>query len=137
MVEHLQFLILAATFIGLFAAERNKKHDAPPQPPPYPIPTWTSSATATASITSTVSTPAPTSTSSVCLTPACVQLSASILGSLDTSADPCEDFYQYASGGWVKQNPLPKDKGRYGSFNQLAKANEVRPCQFYVEGGQC
>ena len=118
----MQFLILAATFIGLFAAERHKTRAPPSQPAPYPIPTATVSATRT----STVAAPGPTSTSSICLTPACVQLSASILGSLDTSVDPCEDFYRFSSGGWVKQNPLPKDKARWGTFNELAQANEVR-----------
>ena len=26
---------------------------------------------------------------------------------LDTSTDPGTDFYQYANGGWIKNNPLP------------------------------
>ena len=39
---------------------------------------------------------------------------------MDTSADPRQDFYQYAVGGWLKSNPIPSDKSRYGIFDVLS-----------------
>lgn len=36
---------------------------------------------------------------------------------MDTTADPTEDFYQYANGQWLKDNPVPDDKSRYSTFN--------------------
>ena len=39
---------------------------------------------------------------------------------MDTTVKPGEDFYRYANGGWLENNPIPKEKSRYGSFDQLA-----------------
>ena len=46
------------------------------------------------------------------------------LNSIDKSANPCTNFYQYACGDWVKNNPIPGDQVRWGTFNQLAERNE-------------
>ena len=43
---------------------------------------------------------------------------------LDSSVNPGNDFYQYANGGWMKNNPLPGEFSRYGSFDKLAEDNQ-------------
>jgi len=45
---------------------------------------------------------------------------------LDLSTTPCENFYQYAAGGWMKANPMPETESRWGSFNKLAKQNDEK-----------
>ncbi|WP_294082281.1 M13 family metallopeptidase [Proteiniphilum sp. UBA5384] len=48
------------------------------------------------------------------------------LSYLDTTAAPGVSFYQYATGGWQKANPIPDQYARYGSFDQLRENNQTQ-----------
>lgn len=43
---------------------------------------------------------------------------------LDIDVRPGDDFFQYSSGGWLKNNPVPDDKTQYGSFTVLMDENQ-------------
>ncbi len=48
------------------------------------------------------------------------------LANLDTTVSPAEDFYQYTTGGWQKNNPLKPEYARYGSFDALRNLSQER-----------
>lgn len=42
---------------------------------------------------------------------------------MDETVNPGDDFYTYANGAWVKNNPIPEKETRWGSFNVLRDFN--------------
>lgn len=59
----------------------------------------------------------------LCLTEPCITVAGMVIGGLDQSVDPCNDFYKFACGGWMKNNPLPEGKSRWGTFSNLWEHN--------------
>lgn len=48
------------------------------------------------------------------------------VGYLDKSVRPQDDFFMYANGTWVKNNPVPPSESRWGSFNELERENQKK-----------
>jgi len=42
---------------------------------------------------------------------------------LDLATRPCEDFFRFANGEWLRQNPIPADQSTWGAFNELHENN--------------
>ena len=54
------------------------------------------------------------------------QIAKEVTSSMDVNADPCQDFYQYACGGWISQTELPGDQSRWTrSFSVLREDNRA------------
>ncbi|HJQ36268.1 MAG TPA: M13 family metallopeptidase [Thermoanaerobaculia bacterium] len=45
------------------------------------------------------------------------------LRQIDRSVSPCDDFYEYSVGGWIKAHPLPATYARFGRFEEVAERN--------------
>lgn len=48
--------------------------------------------------------------SSLCLNVECITAASDMLKSMDTSVDPCNDYYEYACGGWIRSNTIQDDE---------------------------
>jgi putative endopeptidase len=46
------------------------------------------------------------------------------LANLDRSVSPCDDFYKFADGGWMKNNPVPADRSTWATYSKLMDRNE-------------
>jgi putative endopeptidase len=44
---------------------------------------------------------------------------------IDPSVSPCQDFFHYASGTWLKNNTIPAAESSYGAFNELIDRNQA------------
>ena len=55
------------------------------------------------------------------------------LKDMDFSVSPKDDFYQYANGGWIKNNPLKPEYARFGSFDVLRENNVIRLNDLFAE----
>jgi len=47
------------------------------------------------------------------------------LHAMDRSVQPCENFYRYACGTWIKDNPIPPDQPRWDVYSKLTYENQL------------
>ncbi|KAF7239347.1 Membrane metallo-endopeptidase-like 1 [Varanus komodoensis] len=61
----------------------------------------------------------------ICTTHGCVTAAARIIQNMDPTAEPCENFYQYACGGWLNRHVIPETSSRYSIFDTLRDELEI------------
>ncbi|CAB3373465.1 Hypothetical predicted protein [Cloeon dipterum] len=57
---------------------------------------------------------------------------ARLYSSIDTSVDPCDDFYQFACGGWIEKHPVPDGASHVDQF-QLLKDQSINQIREILE----
>ena len=75
---------------------------------------WTIPTTTSTSTTTTTVEPDP-----ICTTKTCVAAAGQVIEAMDETADPCQDFYQFACGGWMEKNPIPLTRSSWNRFSVL------------------
>ncbi|XP_041367545.1 endothelin-converting enzyme homolog [Gigantopelta aegis] len=64
--------------------------------------------------------------SEYCLDSMCLRSAAYVLENINSSVNPCEDFYQYSCGQWARRNPLPPDLFQLSTTWKMYNKNEER-----------
>ena len=95
-------LMLAAASLAQNPDAQSPKKPTPPSAPPV------------------VATPAPAPAAATTPAP---RLKTLDVNAMDPSVQACTDFYEYSDGAWLKQNPIPPDRPRWGTFDELRQRN--------------
>lgn len=62
----------------------------------------------------------------MCLTTGCIATASRILNAIDESVEPCDDFYQFACGKFIRETYIPDDKLTVDTFNKLSDQIDIQ-----------
>ena len=68
-----------------------------------------------------------------CYTSDCLQVAASLKRNMNSSVDPCENFYEHSCASWIRLNPIPPSKILYDTFIQADDENARKLREFMEE----
>ncbi|CAG7836817.1 unnamed protein product [Allacma fusca] len=55
----------------------------------------------------------------ICMSPECVITAERVMNSMDSTQNPCEDFFAFSCGGWMAKNPIPESSTNWDQFDVL------------------
>lgn len=56
-----------------------------------------------------------------CSSETCLEVASKLQKSMNETVNPCEDFFQYSCGSWIKNNPIPSSEGKITTAEVLKK----------------
>ena len=65
----------------------------------------------------------------LCTSKECVLAAANLLKDMDTSVDPCQNFYRYSCGGYIKKNPIPQESPSLSVIGSMQTATHFQLSQ--------
>ncbi|CAG0900639.1 unnamed protein product, partial [Darwinula stevensoni] len=70
----------------------------------------------------------------VCSTKECKETADELMAAMNTTANPCDDFYAYTCGNWIKANPIPPTSNVMTMINKLRLELNLRVKEILSEG---
>ena len=56
-----------------------------------------------------------------------------VQANIDPTIQPCQDFYSFACGGWLRRHAIPEDKLSYGIITAIGEHNEEKLRRLLLE----
>ncbi|XP_007908778.2 phosphate-regulating neutral endopeptidase PHEX [Callorhinchus milii] len=60
-----------------------------------------------------------------CVTAECTEAAVFMFNNINWSADPCNNFFEFACGKWLKENSIPDEYSSYGTYKMISKSVKI------------